>query len=166
MEESVNLTAWLGCDVGQAFEMFINKEYLQSWLPGLGLIQMLPNNGGKLEKIMNSKQHGNENSKNNKTSTGSKIIAYEPNKHLVFEWNSQTIRSDENSPRFHSKISINFLPMNSSKKKKKQFTEVHLTLTGLKNCEDENNETRIWIETTWSNAFERLIEHVNDMVDQ
>ena len=164
MKESVNLTAWLGCDVGQAFNMFVNKDYLQSWLPGL--IQILPNNGGKLETPTNSKQQDTKNSKKNQTAKDSRIIAYEPNKYIAFEWNGQTVRSDVNSPKFHTKILINFLPMNNSKKKEKQFTEVHLTLTGLETCEDDNNDARAWVETTWSNAFERLIEHVNDMIDQ
>ncbi|WP_455393252.1 SRPBCC family protein [[Eubacterium] cellulosolvens] len=149
MDESIHLSAWLGCNVNQAFEMFTNKEHLMSWLPIVANIE--PKTGGKYEISWTKK----------KPSTGCKILIYEPNKYLMFEWKSSD-KYFKHSSLLDIQVTIYFLPMDCNKMSEEQFTEVHLILTSFNDL-DNDKEIRLWFESTWANAFENLIDHVNDI---
>ncbi len=163
LEESINLSAWLGCNVNQAFTMFTNKEHLQSWLPVVANVE--PKVGGVLEISWASKTKNKKKGKKKKTTMRCKILAYEPNKYIAFEWKGPVDKAFMNSSEQGTQVSIYFLPINVKKKSNMQFTEVHLTLTGWETTED-GNEARKWFEDSWANAFEKLIEHVNDIKEK
>lgn len=167
MEESINLSAWLGCDRTQAFNMFTNKEHLQSWLPVVANVD--PKVGGTYELTWSLKpdikKKTKKKIKKKKTTIGCKILAYEPDKYLAFEWKGSTDKPSSDSSQLHTQVAVYFLPMDSNKKRRGQFTEVHLILTGWKDI-DEGKEVKTWIETTWTDAFEKLIEHVNDLKEE
>ena len=150
LDESINLSAWLGCNVNQAFNMFTNKEHLMSWLPIV--VNVEPKAGGKYE-ISWIKE---------KPLIECKILIYEPNKYIMFEWKAPADMSFMCPSEIDTQVTIYFLPIASKKTIKKKFTEVHLTLTIL-NDSDNDKELKLWFESTWANAFEKLIEHVNDI---
>jgi len=150
--------------VEQAFNMFINKEHLQSWLPLV--TDVTPMVGGKYEITWPPKTKKNTKAKKRKikkkkTTIGCKIIAYEPNKIITFEWNGPFNDSHRLSSQLHSHVTVYFLPLEGSKKNKQQFTEVHLILTGWEEAENYK-EARKQSEITWTDAIEKLIEHVNN----
>ncbi|WP_455393237.1 SRPBCC family protein [[Eubacterium] cellulosolvens] len=160
MEESINLSAWLGCNVNQAFNMFTNKEHLQSWLPVVKNVE--PKLGGKYEVSVVKKPENKKSKKDKKNTIGCKILAYEPNKFIAFEWKAPDDKSIKDSSKLRSQVAIYFLPMASKKKLKQSFTEVHLILTVWK---DKNNgrESKERIEDTWANAFAKLTEYVSEL---
>jgi uncharacterized protein YndB with AHSA1/START domain len=160
LEESINLSAWLGCSVEQAFNMFTNKEHLMSWLPIVSNVE--PKIGGKFELSWASGSKKTKKLNKKKTTIGCKILGYEPNKYLAFEWKGPTNGSSMNLSQHQTYITVYFLPMDTKKRSKNQFTHVHLTLTGLKDF-DEVEEVKAWFEDNWTSAFEKLIEHVNDV---
>jgi uncharacterized protein YndB with AHSA1/START domain len=150
LDESVNLSAWLGCSVKQAFKMFTNKEHLTSWLPVVSNIE--PKVGGKYDISLSTE----------KSPIGSKILVYEPNKCLTFEWKGPGNKSIKNKTPLDTEVMIQFLPMGSKKISKDEFTEVLLTLTSF-NDPNNDEEAKLWLETSWANAFEKLVVHVNDI---
>ena len=150
MDESVHLSAWLGCNVNQAFKMFTNKEHLQSWLPVVENVE--PKEGGKYEISWAME----------KPSIGCKILIYEPNKYLMFEWKGPADKSFMYSSQLDTQVTIYFLPIDCNKMSEEQFTEVRLILTSFNDL-DNDEEIKKWFEITWANAFEKLIEHVNDI---
>ena len=150
LAESIHLSAWLGCNVNQAFEMFTNKEHLTSWLPIVANVE--PKVGGKYE-ISWIKE---------RPSIRCKILIYEPNKCLLFEWKGHADESFMYSSLLDIQVTLYFLPMDCNKMSDEQFTEVRFILTSFNDL-DNNKEIKLWIESTWANAFEKLIEHVNDV---
>jgi uncharacterized protein YndB with AHSA1/START domain len=150
LDESIHLSAWLSCNIDQAFEMFINKEHLTSWLPIVAEVE--PKEGGKYEISWTVE----------KRPMNCKILIYEPNKYLMFEWKSFADKSYIFSPQLDIQVTIYFFPMDYNKMSEEQFTEVRLVLTSFNELDDEE-EIKIWFESTWANAFEKLIEHVNDV---
>ena len=150
LDESIHLSAWLGCNVNQAFKLFTNKDHLMSWLPIVEDIE--PKEGGKYE-ISWTKE---------KPSIGSKILIYKPNKYLMFEWKGPTNKSFMDSSQLETQVTIYFLPMDTKKMSEGQFTEVRLTLTSF-NDSDDDEETRSWLENTWANAFEKLVTEFETM---
>lgn len=153
LEECINLSAWLGCSVDQAFEMFIKKEHLQSWLPMI--TDVVTGTNGEYNITI-------EGTRSKQKTTKCKIFAYEPNKYLGFDWIGHNKNHSNNQSDLKIKISVYFLPMDTSAKKKIRFTEVTLTITGLEG-NDGLKDNKKWYENTWTNAFENLIEHVNDV---
>ena len=152
LDESINLSAWLGCNVEQAFEMFTNKKHLQSWLPIVADIE--PKEGGKYE-ISWTKE---------KPSIGTKILIYKPNKCLTFECKGSSDKLPLDSSLLDTEVTIYFLPMDCNEMSEEQFTEVRLILTTF-NDMDNDDEIKIWFESTWANAFEKLIEYVNNITE-
>ena len=150
LDESIHLSAWLSCKVNQAFEMFTNKEHLISWLPIVANVE--PKAGGKYEISWTME----------KPSIEGKILIYEPNKYIMFEWKDRSDKSPMYSSQLDIQVTIYFLPMDCNKTSEEQFTEVRLTLTSFNDL-DNDKEIKIWFEITWANAFEKLIEHVNDV---
>ncbi len=100
--------------------------------------------------------------KKRKTTIGCKILSFEPNKYIAFEWKSPGDKSIMDFSSLDTQVAIYFLPINISKKKKEVFTEVHLILTGW-NSLDNGKDARERFERTWTVAFEKLIEYVNDI---
>jgi uncharacterized protein YndB with AHSA1/START domain len=168
LEESINLSAWLGCNIAQAFDMFTDKAHLQSWLPMVANVDPRP--GGKYELSLVKKSNGKnkttkktrQKNKKKKTTIKCKILSFEPNKYIAFEWKSPGDKQIMDVSSLDTQVAIYFLPINISKKKKEVFTEVHLILTGW-NGLDNGNDTKEWFEHTWTKAFEKLIEYVNDI---
>ena len=160
VEESINLSAWLGCSVEQAFNMFTNKEHLISWLPIVSNVE--PKIGGKFELTWSSGSKKTKKLKKKKRTIGCKILGYEPNKYLAFEWRSPNNESGINQSQLQSYVTVYFLPMDTKNKEKAQFTHVHLTITGL-TAFAEVDKVRTWFESNWTSAFEKLIEHVNNV---
>ena len=149
LEESVELSARLGCKVNQAFEMFTNKEHLSSWLPIVTCVE--PKEGGKYEISWTKK----------KPSIQCKILIYIPNYSIVFEWNGPPDGPFMHSSELDIEVTIYFLPMDDEKKTDRQFTDVHLVLT-IMNDPYNDEDIKSWFENSWATAFEKLVEHVND----
>ena len=124
--------------------------------------KVVPKIGGKYEISWGLGSHNTKKLKKKKTTIGCKIIGYEPNKYLAFEWKGPTNGSAINLSEHQTHVAVYFLPMDTKKKNDNQFTHVHLTLTGFKDF-DEVDEVKTWFEQSWSSAFEKLIEHVNDV---
>ena len=123
---------------------------MKSWLPIVANVE--PKAGGKYE-ISWAKE---------RPSIGCKILIYEPNKCLLFEWKGPVDESFISSSLLDIQVMIYFLPIDCDKMNEEQFTEVRLILTSFNDLGNDE-EIKIWIESAWANAFEKLIEHVNDV---
>ena len=150
LDESINLSAWLGCNLDQAFEMFTKKEHLESWLPIVEDVE--PKEGGRYEISWTKEKH----------SIGTKILIFKPNKCLTFECKVPADKSISDSSLLDTEVTIYFLPMDCSEMSEEQFTEVRLTLTSFIDLDDDE-EIKKWFESTWANALEKLIGYVNDI---
>jgi uncharacterized protein YndB with AHSA1/START domain len=162
LEESINLSAWLGCTVNRAFEMFTDKDHIQSWLPLITDVE--PKAGGKFEISVEFRSKNKKKAGKKKSRVRCKIFAFELNKFLAFEWIGPTGNSNNEFNDIHPQVSVHFLPMDTSKKNQMEFTEVSLTLTWLDES-TEDSEAKKWYQSSWTDAFERLIEYVNDIMD-
>jgi uncharacterized protein YndB with AHSA1/START domain len=153
MDERIDISAWLSCDVKEAFNMFSQAEKIQTWLP----------NGANVESVADGKFEISWRLTFNdiNTTIGSKILAYEPDKFLSFELNTRTDDSILDSSPHHSKLVIYFLPIPRNNKIKRHFTEVHLIVSGWA-ASAEGEALKTWFETTWAFSFEKLIEHINN----
>ena len=150
LDESIHLSAWLGCNVTQAFKMFTKKEHLISWLPFVANVE--PKAGGKYEISWSME----------KPSIESKILIFEPNKYIMFEWKGPIDKSLIYFSQLNIQVTVYFFPIEGNKMSEEQFSEVRLTLT-IFNDIDNDEKSKIWFEITWANLFEKLIEHVNDV---
>lgn len=163
LENSVDVSAWVGCSIEQAIDLFINEEEVRSWLP---VIERSRYRAGGEHEICWSFELSNKNDKkkkkSKKISVKCKILAIKRKKYSNVNWNDE---NDSHSMN-HSQSNINglvyFLPLDCGLKLKKHFTEVHLILTGFNDSTDSQTTLK-WFQNTWTNAFEKLIEHVNDM---
>ena len=103
-----------------------------------------------------------DKSRSRKDSVQCKIFAYELNKYLAFEWIGPDEISTKNDSNLKIRVTVYFLPINMCPKKKIQYTELNFVLTCC--YEPEGVETmKTWFENTWTNAFENLIVHVNEV---
>jgi uncharacterized protein YndB with AHSA1/START domain len=160
LDECINLSAWLGCSVDQAFEMFIKKEHLQSWLPEI--TEVVPGSNGEFKVYANK-------TRSTKKTKKCKFVAYEQDKYLAFEWYAPKDKSKKTGSDQDITVSVYFLPIDIRGKKRSPFTEVNLSLTGwheLQRDDDNDDSLKDWFENTWTDAFENLIVHVNDVFSE
>ena len=122
MGNQTDLSAWLGCDAKAAFNMFASKGRLQSWLPTGISVKSLKNGRFKITWTIHFMD-------DTKTTLNGRILAYEPNKYLAFEFSSQISKSIMNSSAFSTQMIIYFLPMPGEKSGNARFTEVHMVLS-------------------------------------
>ena len=141
----------LGCDVGQAFEMFTINEYLQSWLTTLADVE--PREGGKYELFWNP------DDKENNSTVGCKITALERNKFLAFNWKGPLQFKDfMNTAIPLTHVVVFFLPYQTVSNK--TCTEIHLIHSGWGDSA-EWKEARLWFKEAWDKALDRLREYVS-----
>ena len=155
MDKIINLSVWLNCTNDHAFEMFTKNEHLASWLTTAADVE--PKLGGKYELFWNP------DDKENDSTIGCKISAYEPSRYLAFEWKGpKQFKHFMNTSRPLTHVVIHFIPKTTDDKDK-TTTEVHLIHTGWGNSADWE-EARVWFEIAWANSFEKLTELVKSTI--
>ncbi len=142
MDRIIHCKVRLNCGQQKAFEMFVDKSNVQSWLAETADIE--PYAGGKYELFWDA-----ENKKSNST-LNCKITAIQINKLLCFEWKGpEQFAHFMNTADPLTHVSVFFTPDQDNS------TEVHLIHTGWRS--DENWEkARIWFEAVWTNALDKL----------
>ena len=152
MDKIIYHSIILECTPHKAFEFFTINKHLEQWLTKEADIE--PRVGGKFELFWVPED------KENDSTIGCKILAFQHDKFLNFEWKGpKQYKHFMNTARPLTHVVVYFLPM-ASDTPNSSFTEVHLIHTGWHNTE-EWEEARVWFENAWAKAFEKLSELVN-----
>ena len=141
MDKIIYLSINLECNPIEAFEFFTTNKYLETWLTTEADVE--PKVGGKFELFWRPED------KENDSTIGCKILAFEENKFLSFEWKGPKMYKhfmNNVNPLTH--VIVFFIPHY-------EVTEVHLIHTGWRNSL-EWEEARKWFVEQWEISFTRL----------
>ncbi len=149
MDKVIYITEKIPCGTEQAFKMFTINNKIKLWLCTTAEIE--PRTGGKYELYWDPKDRENNSTK------GCSITAFDRNKLLSFEWKGPVQYKDfMNSADPLTHVSIFFLPL-SDHSTKNQSTEIHLLHTGWRSS-DQWEDARLWFKKAWDTSFEKLKE--------
>ena len=146
MDRVIHCGADLRCQATKAYEHFVSKPLLESWLTNLAEVEPLP--GGKYELFWNPADRGND------STIGCRITAVEPAVLLAFEWRSpKQFKHFANSadPLTHAVVAFSATPSGTS---------VHLVHSGWRST-PEWLEAADWQQQAWDLAFKALQKLVN-----
>jgi uncharacterized protein YndB with AHSA1/START domain len=150
MNRIIHQAVRLECEIRRVFEMFTVNENLEAWLTSAAEVE--PVIGGKYELFWDPSD------RDNNSTIGCKITAFEQDRLLSFEWKGPKHYShfmNVADPLTH--VVISFYPCEELSG---QFTDVHLVHTGWGSSEDWE-KARLWFDRAWKESFDRLKEQVD-----
>ncbi len=144
MENIIQITVNIECDVKQAFRMFTVNELLENWLTEKAEIE--PEVGGKYELFWEP-----DNREINST-IGCKITGIEQDNFVSFEWKGPVeFQSFMNSADPLTHVIVFFSPNSNDPNK----TTIHLFHTGWRK-DREWQQARNYFEKAWSQTLQEL----------
>ncbi len=147
MDKIIHCAARLRCSRERAFEMFTVKERLESWLTSAAEVE--PAVGGKYELFWEP------DDRENNSTIGCRLTAFEPNEFLAFEWRSpKQYKHFANGADPLTHAVVFFLSDDD------ETTKVHLIHSGWRSS-PQWEEARRWQEMAWKSAFAELEKQVN-----
>ncbi|MFX1316757.1 MAG: SRPBCC domain-containing protein [Promethearchaeota archaeon] len=150
MEKIILIKEEIDCDIYSAFNLFTLNELLESWLTEKAEVESKV--GGKYELFWES-----DNRENNST-IGCKITAFEKNKFISFEWKGPVqFKSFMNSADPLTHVIVFFSPDPADQNK----TTICLFHTGWRSNKGWQ-EARKYFEKAWVNALKELKEKVKN----
>ncbi|MBN8581318.1 MAG: SRPBCC domain-containing protein [Anaerolineae bacterium] len=145
MDQVIHLSSRLSCDAHQAFEMFTVNTKLQIWLTEVAEVELRV--GGLYELFWEP-----EDRENNST-IGCHITAFEADQFLSFEWRSpKQFKHFANQADPLTHVVVFFVPIQNG-------TQVHLIHSGWRSS-PEWIEAMQWQERAWRMAFDALEKSV------
>lgn len=151
----LHLSARLQCTPEKAFQMFTVNDLVERWLVrpyGGQNAEIEPRIGGKYELFWDPKDREND------STIGCKITAFQPGKFLSFEWKGPKQFKDFMNvadPLTH--VVVFFLPLSG---RDKQTTEVNLVHSGWGNSR-QWRDAMTYFEAAWNSALQNLAKEVN-----
>jgi uncharacterized protein YndB with AHSA1/START domain len=146
MDRVIQVAAELRCQPTEAFEHFVGKPLLESWLATAAEVE--PVVGGRYELFWDPADREND------STIGCRITALVPGALLAFEWKSpRQFKAFANSSDPLTHVVVAFRPTQAG-------TAVHLVHSGWRGA-PEWQEAADWQERAWTVAFEALEEMVN-----
>ena len=146
MDKIIHCTADVQCELRKAFQLFTDNTMLESWLAVHA--DVVPEIGGKYELFWEPEK------RENNSTLGCKITAFDENQLIAFEWRSPVqFKHFANNADPLTHVAITFIPADES-------TIIHLVHSGWRSS-SEWIEARQWQQRSWSMAFENLTAMVN-----
>ncbi|MFX0094217.1 MAG: SRPBCC domain-containing protein [Candidatus Hodarchaeota archaeon] len=144
MENIIQITEEIECDVKLAFDMFITNELLEKWLTTKA--DVVPKIGGKYELFWEPEN------KNVNSTIGCKITGIEQEKFISFEWKGPI--------QFHEVMNFvdpltHVIVFFSPSKTNQGKTVIHLFHTGWRK-DHEWQQARDYFEKAWSIALQEI----------
>ncbi len=150
MENIIQITIEIECDVKQAFSMFTDNELLENWLTEKAEIE--PKVGGKYELFWDP-----DNREINST-IGCRITGFERDNFVSFEWKGPVeFQSFMNSADPLTHVIVFFCPSNNDPDK----TNIRLFHTGWRK-DREWQQARNYFEKAWSKALQDLKDKIKN----
>ena len=151
MENIIQLSVEIDCDINTAFEMFTENKLVEQWLTNNAEIE--PKIGGKYELFWDP-----DNREENST-IGCKITSFEKKKFISFDWKGPI--------QFKSFMNVvdpltHVIACFSQKDNNTNKTTIHLFHTGWRK-DPEWQEARNWFERAWVNAFNVLKDKITGL---
>jgi len=148
IDKIIYLTTELDMFVSDVFKLFTENKHLEKWLTNEANVEAKL--GGSYELFWNPQD------KENDSTIGCKIVAYNTNKLSSFEWRgAKQFKHFMNTVRPLTNVSVFFRP-------KGEQTEIHLIHTGWRNT-PEWDEAFKWFEKAWTISFEVLKEYIKQV---
>jgi len=148
MENIINISVQLDCEIQKAFSMFIENKYLESWLTNEA--DVVPKLRGKYELFWDP------SNKEFNSTIGCKITGIEKNRFISFDWKGPLkFNSFMNNADPLTHVIIFF----SQKENEPTKTIIHLFHTGWRK-DLEWVEARNYFENAWKNALQDLKDKV------
>ena len=145
MDKIIHVSTKLRCSPPDAFNMFTDSRSLEKWLTKLAEVE--PKVGGKYELFWNPQNREND------STIGCKLLAFEKDKLLSFEWKGPKELKELNYLRPLTSVVVSFFPTNEG-------TEVHLLHSGWRDS-DQWNAAYDYFVRNWKVAFDTLDQVVN-----
>lgn len=150
MNKILHHSVRLKCDTHTAFQYFIDKVKLQSWLAPLVEVDTVV--GGKYELFWAPEEPEYD------STIGCRITAIERDKLLAFEWKGPKQYSHfMNSADPLTHVTVAFFQINTGSE---TGTEIQLVHTGWRST-SEWEEARQWFQKAWDFAFSELEKRIN-----
>jgi len=128
----------------KAFEFFTINKHLEQWLTKEADVE--PRVGGKFELFWVPED------KENDSTIGCKILAFQHDKFLNFEWKGPKMyKHFMNVAQPLTNVVVFFIPIDRA-------TEIHLIHTGWRDS-PEWEEARKWFDEQWRLSFDMLLEY-------
>ena len=146
MDRVIHCTTDLRCQAKEAFNHFVDKHLLESWLTTVAVVE--PALGGRYELFWNPSDREND------STIGCRITVFEPGALLAFEWKSpKQFKHFANSsdPFTHVVVAFSAIPGG---------TRVHLVHSGWRST-PEWQEASDWQLRAWTVAFKELEKKIN-----
>lgn len=141
MDQIIHISSKLSCNAHQAFEMFTVNAKLQTWLTEVAEVELRV--GGRYELFWEP-----EDRENNST-IGCHITAFEADQFLSFEWRSpKQFKHFANQADPLTHVIVFFVPIQDG-------TQVHLIHSGWRSS-PEWIEAMQWQQRAWCVAFDAL----------
>lgn len=141
MDKIINQKVSLKCTPTEAFQLFTQNKYLESWLTAAADVE--PTVGGKYELFWKPDDREND------STIGCKVLAVQDGSFINFEWKGpQQYNQFMNTRRPFTNVMVTFA-------KRDTFTDVQLIHTGWGEG-SEWDEARQWFEKAWSMSFAEL----------
>lgn len=142
MNKIIHCKANLKCNVETAFSMFINNQEVVKWLTEESAIEQRV--GGKYELFWDKEN------RNNNSTLGCKITAFELNRLLCFTWKGPAQYADVmNTADPLTHVCVTFFQINENE------TEIHLVHSGWGES-DKWEQALLWFERVWNQSFNFL----------
>jgi hypothetical protein len=141
MDKIIHLSAHLPCQTEDAYALFATNQGLENWLTLKADVE--PTLGGRYELFWQPDE------RENNSTIGCKITALHPASLLSFEWKCPVQFkhfANQADPLTH--VVVSFTPQADG-------VIVHLVHSGWRNT-PEWEEARLWTESAWGMAFDRL----------
>lgn len=150
MENIIQITVEIECDVNQAFSMFTVNELLENWLTEKAEIELKI--GGKYELFWDP-----DNREINST-IGCKITGFERDNYISFEWKGPVeFQSFMNSADPLTHVIVCFSPSSNDPEK----TTIRLFHTGWRK-DREWQKARNYFAKAWSKALQDLKDKIKN----
>ncbi len=145
MDQIIDISSKLSCNARRAFEMFTVNTQLEAWLTEVAEVELQV--GGRYELFWEP-----EDRENNST-IGCHITAFEADQFLSFEWRSpKQFKHFANQADPLTHVVVFFVPIQNG-------TQVHLIHSGWRSS-PEWIEAMQWQERAWRMAFDALEKSV------
>ena len=136
------------------FEFFTVNKHLEQWLTKEADVE--PRVGGKFELFWVPED------KENDSTIGCKILAFQHDKFLNFEWKGPKMyKHFMNEANPLTNVVVFFIPC-TNENSSTSCTDVYLIHSGWKDSA-EWQEAKLWTGKNWDNAFERLKKYVSEL---